>query len=731
MATKVSDTFVKLKNPYTFGVPVSDQGKFFGREAELQRIFDTLETVPRGQKQDIVVLGPRRIGKSSLLRRLVQLLNEANRDFVPVYIDVQNILPRETYALFAKILQSVKKAYRHRGITLPDFDSLQPKSIPPGFEFLTFNEDMESLNETIGRENLPRLVLMFDEVELLLDFGGIEILEWLRSLIQSMTFSVFVVAGSDRLYTLTQDYGSPFYNIFKTIELFPLDPHAAKELIIVPAARVGMKIYDSEVKKILSYSGNNPYFIQGIAHYLVEELNKEERYQVYAEDVDKVIIECIRYLSPQFGYYWNAVSQQQRIILYALARIGYPLSTRDLISRLHLIRSLLPSRQELSENLGSLVQQQILQEDSSRYWFVVPLFVDWILSRIDDEEIIEIANALREGEGEDYGPVRRLLTISFTDEELQDLILTNFRPVVRDVSSGISKGQVIEQLVKYAAKNSQIDKLVTQVKNRHPQQFAVFDAIVGLPVTDRALGPIGYEEPEIDLVRLHNLLPDHFTEMELRTLASDLSVDYDFLGGESKSAKAAKLVEYIHRHGRLNDMLETLQKMRPRVDWQRGTEEPAQINRSKLYEAILNSFNADELSILTFDLGISYESLPGEAFTTKVQALILYMDQHGRLDDLVEHLRQSRPHIKWEDGEDLHEFDAHALLNLLDNYFSSEDLFNLAFMLGIDLENLPGSTRRTKAVELVSFLNRRGRLDDLIKVGSGVRPDIDWPNLVF
>ena len=80
------DTFVKLKNPYTFGVPVRGEGKFFGREAELSLIFDTLENVPRGQKQDLVVLGPRRIGKSSLLYRLVDLLTQ-RANFVPVYID--------------------------------------------------------------------------------------------------------------------------------------------------------------------------------------------------------------------------------------------------------------------------------------------------------------------------------------------------------------------------------------------------------------------------------------------------------------------------------------------------------------------------------------------------------------------------------------------------------------------------------------------------------------------
>ena len=88
MLVSNNDPFVKMKNPYTFGVPVRGEN-FFGRKEELQVILDTLENVPRGQKQDLAILGPRRIGKSSLLYRLVDLLTP-HREFVPVYVDLQN-----------------------------------------------------------------------------------------------------------------------------------------------------------------------------------------------------------------------------------------------------------------------------------------------------------------------------------------------------------------------------------------------------------------------------------------------------------------------------------------------------------------------------------------------------------------------------------------------------------------------------------------------------------------
>jgi predicted AAA+ superfamily ATPase len=318
VVVKAEDAFVKLENPYIFGVPVSDEDTFFGREKELRLIFDTLEDVPRGQKQDLVVLGPRRIGKSSLLRRLVGLL-KPNKDFVPAFVDVQSIKPKKNRTLFLKVLRAIKKGYQQKGVAaerLPHFETLSSDDISEDEEFLTFDEDMSRLNDLIAAQGLPRLVLMFDEVELLVELGGRDTLDWFRSLIQSMPYSIFVVAGSEHLYSLTQDYGSPFYNIFKTVELHPLAPQAAKRLLEVPAANIGLDISSAEVDKILRYTGNNPYFINGIAHYLVQELNRQQRYRVYPQDVDKVIRECTQYLSSQLAYLWNSVSHLQKVILY-------------------------------------------------------------------------------------------------------------------------------------------------------------------------------------------------------------------------------------------------------------------------------------------------------------------------------------------------------------------------------------------------------------------------------
>ena len=68
-----------------------------------------------------------------------------------------------------------------------------------------------------------------------------------------------------------------------------------------------------------------------------------------------------------------------------------------------------------------------------------------------------------------------------------------------------------------------------------------------------------------------------------------------------------------------------------------------------------------------------------------------------------------------------------ALRQILSNRFSEGELRVLCFDLGIDFENLPGEEKIVKAMELVSFLQRTNRLDQLVQLGQQIRPDIDWP----
>jgi len=73
---------------------------------------------------------------------------------------------------------------------------------------------------------------------------------------------------------------------------------------------------------------------------------------------------------------------------------------------------------------------------------------------------------------------------------------------------------------------------------------------------------------------LRKRLIQYFDEEELRTLCSDLRVDYDSLQGKGKEAKARELVAYLGRRGRIHALIEMCIRLRPHVDWEETTHIP-------------------------------------------------------------------------------------------------------------------------------------------------------------
>jgi hypothetical protein len=62
-----------------------------------------------------------------------------------------------------------------------------------------------------------------------------------------------------------------------------------------------------------------------------------------------------------------------------------------------------------------------------------------------------------------------------------------------------------------------------------------------------------------------------------------------------------------------------------------------------LRDIIVTYFSDSELRDLCFDLGIDYESLPGEGKAAKARELVSYCQRHGRLAELEAACRRLRP----------------------------------------------------------------------------------------
>jgi hypothetical protein len=78
------------------------------------------------------------------------------------------------------------------------------------------------------------------------------------------------------------------------------------------------------------------------------------------------------------------------------------------------------------------------------------------------------------------------------------------------------------------------------------------------------------------------------------------------------------------------------------------------------------------------------------------------------------------------------ELDRTKLRQLLSTHFDEEELRTLCFDLGMSYDDLRGEGVPHKARELVAYLERRGRIPELVTLGKRERPHLDWdvPQLI-
>jgi hypothetical protein len=69
------------------------------------------------------------------------------------------------------------------------------------------------------------------------------------------------------------------------------------------------------------------------------------------------------------------------------------------------------------------------------------------------------------------------------------------------------------------------------------------------------------------------------------------------------------------------------------------------------------------------------------------------------------------------------------LLDLIDRHFSLSDIRQLCLDLSVDYEHLGGESKPLKIINLIQYLQRRGRLHELVQRCQEARSHVTWPLL--
>jgi len=292
---------------YVLGKPVTDKDDIYGREDDLERICNVL--IGQGQDNAVLVLGDRKIGKTTLLIAL-ENHKQIQRRYRSLRIDFQDLKTDGTAAMFFReqLIAPLRKHIESQfGLALPIEESAVGAS--PEQEFKLFVASCDKL--LAGRSH--RVLLILDELERLFEVIAqrsgtrpgelsIEAIATLRSALQSAQNISLVMAGvTDILRRRTAKKEDRLFRFAVEVELKPLSEEAARRLITNPVQAL-YRFTTNAVERIIVETNRQPYLIKHVCLKLYESMRARRASVVTEADVLGVMEEEI---VPHTGHFWH------------------------------------------------------------------------------------------------------------------------------------------------------------------------------------------------------------------------------------------------------------------------------------------------------------------------------------------------------------------------------------------------------------------------------------------
>ncbi len=363
------------ENPYVVGKPLAgDSSMFYGRAGEMAFVTRALSS---GQQGSVAVLvGPRRSGKTSILKRLEMSL--AGR-YHPVFVDVQGMLVSDTQGFFADLTRRLRPGVEPGWTTSdglsqsPLRGALQdPDGVPQG------PRGAEMVREAATRYGGKTVLLLdeFDDLEQKVRTGrlGPEVFDQLRSLIQHSEAIGFVLAGTHRLEELAGEHWSFLLNLATYRRLGPLAGGEAEALIRRPLEALGLVCEDAAVSLATRLTGRQPYLLQLLGYRLVEQCLEREEGALEVALVEAAAEEVVDQGEIHLRYLWDSAGPHGQVVLSALAEAGGWISQSEL-EQVTGLRSRELARAVATLKALDLLTEQTLREGPAAHlgWFCLQI----------------------------------------------------------------------------------------------------------------------------------------------------------------------------------------------------------------------------------------------------------------------------------------------------------------------------------------------------------------------
>lgn len=361
---------ISLLAPYETAAPVTGS-RFFGREYEIMRILAHPDT-------NHVILGIRRIGKTSLLKEIERRLRESDdgeHDHI-IYLDCSDLLSTDDY------IREVVRKLNHR--ELPRLHLQQYAFFFPDFL------------ERMARMHHRKIIFLLDEIDnlIIMQRGSWELFRMLRAS-ANKGFCQYIMAGFREAMLEQSSLNSPFFNFAQEVRLNEFKLKQAHELIVVPMENLGVHFNDKDqiVGQIYEETAGHPNLIQYYCTILLRSLDLDPgcRREIGLDNLIDVYNDegFKRYLLTSF---MQNTRNREKALVYAVliqangGRLGgFSQAAMDEALRRHTI---VLTHNQLNEACEVLKLAGIFEQRGHEYFFTSPVFTKVLLQNYQVDHLI-------------------------------------------------------------------------------------------------------------------------------------------------------------------------------------------------------------------------------------------------------------------------------------------------------------------------------------------------------
>lgn len=366
-------------NPFHFGKAVA--GENFCRRPQLEGTLR--DRILAGQ--NVLVQGDRRVGKTSLIRRVAQSI----RGYREIYVDLYGT--RSTEAVVRALAQSVAGVERTAqwGTLVGKALSFVSVSYQRGGFSLGFNApaklsltSIDELFDFLQRTRQGKWIVVIDEFQ---DVLKIEdpaerdaLIAHLRSRVQFLAHTPFVFAGSARnlMHGIFHHPQSPFFKAAATLEVGPIDRADFSGWLCARFAAGGRRVNDETLAQIYDLAMDVPGDVQQFCAAIWEVTPRGGVFG--GEDIPRALERIWEQEQRSNEAIVEAATPfQLRCLLTLAASPGTTPTSGEFLARLG-VRALGPS---VLKALGKFGNDGVLAKRGPHFEFVNPYFREWLKQR--------------------------------------------------------------------------------------------------------------------------------------------------------------------------------------------------------------------------------------------------------------------------------------------------------------------------------------------------------------